>query len=154
MKYDNAKLVSGVSPLAAGAVYVDPQKTLNAKLQELTGGVIANGDQVQIGVVPAGMVLVPHLSLFQAPILDSNGAPTLTYKVGTDAVPDAVAAQKSGSTAQTLAGKDFTLTGVVGDPENDTPIYLTATAAAATLAAVGDIVFTPALRAWDTEVDG
>lgn len=154
MKYDNAKLVAAVTALAVGAIYLDPQVTLNAKLHELTGGAIANGDQVQIGIVPAGMVLVPHLSLLQLPILDSDANDTLTYKIGTEASTAAVAAQQGGGAAVTLSGEDLVLTGTVGDPDEDTPIYLTATAAAATLANTGDIRLSLALRAWRSDVDG
>ena len=42
---------------------------------------------------------------------------------------------------------------VIGDPEDDTPIYLTVTAANATQVAAGRIVFDVAMRAWRTETD-
>ncbi|MDN5925036.1 MAG: hypothetical protein L0H70_08565 [Xanthomonadales bacterium] len=145
-KYDNSTLAAAVTPFAAGAVYVDQQVTDVAGDDFPTS--IADGDLVQIGVVPANCVLVPHLCNIAVPILDTNGTATLKFTVGTAADTDVlVSSEKDAKAAVTLKPGDL-LPATVGDPENDTPIYLVATAAAATLATSGTITADLAVRAY------
>lgn len=151
-KFTRNNLVAAVTALAVGALYVDRQKT---KLSDATAfpAAAANGDQIQIGIVPAGMVLVPQHTLLQIPQLDTNGAPTGKYKIGTEASLAAVAAEQNGSAAVTLFGKDLVLTGTIGSLTDDVPLFLNVSAAIATQATAGTIVADLALRAFVPGVD-
>lgn len=146
-------LTPGVTATAAGAVYIDRQTTDLANTQEFPAAA-ANADQIQIGVVPAGHVLVPQLTLIQVPQIDTNGAATGKYKIGTATTLDAVVIEQNGSAAKTLFGKDLVLTGTVGSQTDDTPIYLNVSAAIATQAATGKIVADFAFRAYESSIDG
>lgn len=145
-------LRAALTPFASGALYLDRQLT---HLDDATQwpAAIASGDQIQIGVVPAGCVLVPQLSSFQIPKVDSNGAATGKYKLGTASAITAIAAEQNGNAAVSLFGEDLALTGVVGSPTDDTPIYLTASAAVATVSATGTLVADLVLRAWRDDTD-
>jgi hypothetical protein len=116
---------------------------------------LAISDKVQIGIVPAGCVLLPHLSLIRIPALDTNGSPTGSASIGTSASAANIKATTSVSAAQTLSGEDFLLTnGPIGSRTVDTPIYLTFTAAVATLQTTGTIYADLAIRCWDKTIDG
>lgn len=101
------------------------------------------GDTIQIGTVPAGEKLVSHLSRLDLPIFDTAGSPTATGTVGITGSAAAIAgSQTLSATAKILVGSGFALaTADVGDANVDTPVYLTFTGAAATLATTGKIVF-------------
>lgn len=151
-QFTRNNLVAAITAFAVGAVYTDTQITDLSQRTDFPAAA-ANGDQIQIGIIPAGHVLVPQLSLLQVPQLDSNGAATGKYKIGTADAIAAVAAEQNGSAAVSLFGEDFVLTGTVGSPTDDTPIFLSLSAAIATQAAAGKIVFQPAIRAWRTGID-
>src|SRR5574337_1116439 len=127
-------LRAAVTPFASGALYLDRQLT---HLDDATQwpAAIASGDQIQI------------------PEVDSAGAPTGKYKLGTAGTIAAIAAEQNGSAAVSLFGEELVLTGVVGSPTDDTPIYLTASAAVATISATGTLVADLVLRAWRDDTD-
>lgn len=152
-KYTRSNLVAAITAFAVGAVYVDQQVTDLAQSSDFPAAAL-NADQIQIGIIPAGHVLVPQLTLLQVPQLDTNVSATGKYKIGTDASVAAVAAEQNGGAAVTLFGKDLVLTGTVGSPTDDTPIYLTLSAAIATQAATGKIVANLAMRAYRQGIDG
>lgn len=111
---------------------------------------------ILLGYVPADCVMVRHLSRFEIPQLDSNGAPTGDFEIGTAADPDALVASAAAETAVVYFGEDIrtdTATGVIGSKTEDTPIYLRVVNAIATLG-TGTIVSDIAFRAWNTDVDG
>lgn len=100
------------------------------------------GDSIQIGTIPAGEKLLPHLSRLDLPAVDTNGTPTGTFTGGTASSAAALLASHAAQTAATIVGAGFALsTGEVGDANVDTPILLTMTAAVATVAATGKIGF-------------
>jgi hypothetical protein len=150
--YDNPKLGSRITPDANGALYIDRQITDLSDTAQVPAS-LDNGDLVQIGVVPAGTKLVPRLSTLQVPKLDTNGAATGKFKIGTSSTADALVAETSaGSSVSDLQTnfKDVE----IGSATDDTKIYLTLSAALATQATSGKIKFDLALRAWDSVVDG
>ena len=110
---------------------------------------IGVGDQIQVGVVPAGDILVPHLCRYDSAVVDSNGTPTGSASLGTIGTPAALKATTAVGATQLLTAEDFALAtaGTIGDPNADVPIYLTFTAAVATLAATGKITFVQITRA-------
>ena len=115
---------------------------------------IANNDLIQIGVVPAGNKLVPHLCLLQIPILDTNGSPTGDYTLGSANDPDALKGSAAAETAVNLSGEDFILgTADLGAQYDDVPIYLKAVNNFATLQVTGKIVFDVVTRPYDPGVD-
>lgn len=116
---------------------------------------LAQNDLIQIGLVPLGEKLVPHLCRIDVPQLDSNGAPTGDYAIGTLADDDALKGSAASETAVTLFGEDFALaTAAVGSASDDTPIYLKAVNASATLPVVGKIVFFAVSRPVRADLDG
>jgi hypothetical protein len=150
---NNAKLIAMVTAFAAGALYVDRQITDIADRSFIPAN-LASGDNIQIGVVPAGCVLVQQLSTIQVPVLDTSGAPTVKYKIGSVATVGALAAEKTpGAVVSKVATTDFIVGPVFGSPTDDTPIYLNLSAAIAAQATTGKIVADWALRAWDSQVD-
>lgn len=111
-------------------------------------------DLVQIGVVPAGQKLLPHLCCLQLPIIDTNGTATGQVQIGTAGNPTALKAAGAVNTAQVLSGEDFTVgTGAIGAKDVDVPIYLKVTTAVATVAATGAILFDVVTRPYDGAVD-
>lgn len=148
-QYNNPKMVGGITAEASGAVYVDRQVTQLADPVTFPHG-LQVGDQVQVGIIPAGHVMLPYLSVINFPKLDTNAAATGTYNLGTDTTPNLFGAAINAGQVKKAA-----LTGldVVGDPEEDTPIYITVTAAIATQVATGRIVLDVAMRAWRSETD-
>lgn len=115
---------------------------------------IAVSDLIQIGVVPAGCKLVPQLSRASIPILDTNGAPTGDYTIGSADDPDALKGSAAAETAVVLFGEDWTaVTGELGAKAEDVPVYITATAAAATAQVAGQIVADLVIRPFDSAVD-
>lgn len=139
---------------SAGQLVVNPFKfdVANTAYKPASLGI---GDAIQIGIVPAGCVLLPHLSLVRIPALDTNGSPTGSASIGTAASAANLKATTAVSAAQTLSGEDFLLVnGPIGSKTVDTPILLTFTAAVATLQTTGTIYADLAIRAWDANIDG
>lgn len=152
-QYNNALLKSMITPEASGAVYVDRQQQ-NLAFPNVVPAQLNIGDQFQIGVVPAGSVLIPWLCNLHFPAMDSNGSPTLAGSIGTANTPAALAAAAVFTAAKNVAGSSLlNPQQVIGDPEVDTPIYLTVTTAAATPAKTGLIWADLALRAWRDDTD-
>lgn len=115
---------------------------------------VNNGDLIQVGVVPAGCKLVPHLSRLSIPQLDTNAAPTGDYTVGSADDPDALKGSAAAETAVVLSGEDFTAgTSALGAKYVDVPIYVKAVADFATTAAAGKITADWVYRAFDSAVD-
>ena len=115
---------------------------------------VSVGDRIQIGVIPAGQVMVQHLSRLSIPALE-GATPLSDYTIGTEADPDALKGTAASETAVVLTGEDF-LVGAdpIGHPAEDTPIYITSiTANQTNVATTGKIVFEPALRAWRDDLD-
>lgn len=110
---------------------------------------------ILIGYVPTDCVMVRHLSRAEIPQLDSNGAPTGDYEIGTAADPDALKASAAAETAVVLSGEDWrtdTDTGVIGSQTEETPIYIRISNGIATLG-TGTIVFDLAYRAFNSRTD-
>lgn len=147
--YNNPKLLSRVTPTANGALYIDRQVT-DISDPAAFPAALANADLVQIGVVPAGTKLVPHLCRLSLPDLDTGS--TGNASVGTAASGASLIAAGSIQAAAVKSQSDFKAV-EIGSPTDDTPLYLAATAASTT-PATGQIVFDLALRAWDTAIDG
>lgn len=151
-KYLQVALVAAITPFANGTLYIDRQVTDLAD-RTVFPAAVANADQIQIGVVPAGCVLVPHLTAIRVPKLDANGAPTGKFKIGTESTLDAIATEQNGGAIVTLTAEDLVLFGpTIGSPTEDTPIFLNASAAVATLG-TGKVILDLALRAWNDVVD-
>lgn len=113
------------------------------------------GDLLQIGVVPAGEVLVPQLCNLRVPIMDTNGSPTGSFQLGTLAVANALLGTTLVNAVGSSFGEDFTLTtGPIGADNADTPIYMKWIAVVATLAVTGKLVFEQVTRPFSTPVDG
>lgn len=148
-QYNNPKMAPGITAEASGAVYIDRQVTQLADPVSFPHG-LQIGDQVQVGIIPAGHVMLPYLSVINIPKIDTNAAATGTYNLGTDATPNLFGAALNAGQVKKAA-----LTGldVVGDQEVDTPIYITVTAALATQVTTGRIVLDIAMRAWRSETD-
>lgn len=153
---NNTKLRARSTPAGAGQLYIDRQVT---NLDALLTANPASGDNIQIGVVPAGCKLVPHLCLLQVPVLDTNAASTVKYKIGSVATVGALAAEVTpgNNATSTVASASF-LVGAAGfgSATDDTPIYLNLSAAVATQPAAGargKVLFDVALRAWDSVID-
>jgi hypothetical protein len=112
---------------------------------------VVTGALIQIGVVPAGNKLVPHLSRIAIPALDTNGAPTGDYTVGSADDPDALKAAAAAETAVVLSGEDFTVvTSELGALAEDVPVYITATGDFATVAATGKVFADLVIRPFDS----
>lgn len=150
--YAIPKQRSGVTATAAGALYVDPQ-SVDIADASLALGALAVNDTIQIGVVPAGHVLVPHLSTLSVPVLDSNGTATGKVSIGTTA--DAASLLAATSVGSAISkGVGTLLAGAVGSATEDVPILATVTAAMATQATAGTITGQWVLRAYDPAIDG
>lgn len=108
-----------------------------------------------IGVVPPDCVLVPHLSRLSLPVLDTNGAPTGDYEVGTLADTDALLATRAAETAAAVTfGEDWLVpTSPIGAPGVSTDIVIRVSNAIATLG-TGTIVLDAVFRAWNPIIDG
>ena len=150
--YNNPKLNSRITPTANGALYIDRQITDISDPVQFPAAA-ANGDLIQIGVVPAGTKLVEHLCRLQVPKLDTNVSPTVKFKIGTATTADALVSEATQTAAINDLQPQFKAV-EIGSATDDTPIYLTLSAAIATQAASGLIKFDVALRAYDSEVDG
>lgn len=108
-----------------------------------------------IGYVPADCKMIRHLSRLEVPQLDSNGAPTGDFEIGTAADPDALLASAAAETAVVVFGEDWrtdAATASIGSQTEDTPIYLRVSNVIATLG-TGTIVFDVAYRAWNSQID-
>jgi len=139
-----------------------PEESGGIALQKLTydmagayASAIAIGDKIQIGLVPKGHKLVPHLCRLDMIIIDSNVSPTGDYSIGDDTTPAALKASTASETAAaTISGEDWALaTAEIGSDVNDTPIYILAIAASATTPTTGKINFWQVIRAFDHNID-
>lgn len=101
------------------------------------------GDKLQIGLVPKGERLVPHLCRADMLKLDTHVSPTGDYSIGTSATTDALKASTAAETAAaTLFGEDWALsTAEVGSDTDDTPIYIVIINDIATVPSTGKIKF-------------
>lgn len=139
------------TPQQAGELVVQPCKFDFAA--SYTTDTLALNDQVLVGVVPAGAVLVQHLSRISLPAFETDGSPTGDYTVGTDADPDALIGTGAAETARVLSGEDFTAGNVVGDRFNDTPIYAKFSEAVTAVTTTGVITADLVFRAWQEGID-
>ena len=115
---------------------------------------INNADLIQVGVVPAGCKLVPHLSRLSVPVIDSNGVPTGDYSVGSATAPGALKGTAASETAVTLSGEDFDLVnGALGAKSVDVPIYVKALADSATTPTTGSFVADWVIRPYESGID-
>lgn len=146
--YANARLRPRITPMASGAVYIDRQKTDLA-----TAPALSDGDSLQIGIVPAGCKLLPRKCSLWLPQLDTNGSATGKYKIGTATTADSITDEANASAAVDDEQPNFK-DAEIGSPDVDTPLYITLSAALATQATSGSIVFDLAMRAYDSGVDG
>lgn len=112
------------------------------------------GDRIQIGVVPAGQVLIPHLTRASIPALE-GATPASDYTIGTAAAPAALKGSAASETPVVLFGEDWLVPAAsIGSPDQDTPIYITfITADMVNEATTGQIVFEPVTRAWRDDLD-
>jgi len=113
------------------------------------------GDKLQIGLVPRGHKLVPHLCRLDMLAIDS-GSPTSDYTIGDDTTTNALKTSTAGETAAaTLFGEDFALaTAEIGSNLVDTPIYIYVTTAdSATPPTTGKINFWQVIRPFDSNFD-
>lgn len=150
--YANPKQRAGITAEAAGALYLDKQ-SVGLSDPALNLDALAAGDAIQIGVVPAGHVLVPKLSTLDLPVLDTGASGTGEFSVGTSDDPDGLAPAAAG-TAAVAKGVGDLAGAAIGSPLNDVPILLTCTSACTTQATTGEITGDWVLRAWDARVDG
>jgi len=140
------------TPEAAGQTAVNPS-VFDFGNAGYRPAALAVNDKIEVGIVPAGFVLVPQLSLLIIPALDSDGTPVGSASLGTAADPDALAASAVG--ARTLFGEDFTLnTGPIGSQTEATPIYLHFTVASDAVPTTGKIRADWVIRPWEAVVDG
>lgn len=118
-------------------------------------GAGADESLLVIGHVPVDCKLVEHLSRLYLPVLDSNGAPTGDYEVGTIADTDALLATRAAETAAAVTfGEDWIRqTTPIGSQEDKTDIVIRVSNAIATLG-TGTIIFEPCFRAWNPITDG
>lgn len=150
---NNSHLVSGVTPDESGDLLLDRQIT-NLADRSFIPAALAIGDNIQIGVVPAGAVLVPQLSNIMLPPLDTNATPTVKYKIGSVSTVASLAVEKTPLAVKSeVRAADFLLGTVFGSPTADTPIYLNLSAAIATQATTGKIVADWVFRNWDDRLD-
>lgn len=157
--YNNSKLRARATPAGAGQLYIDRQIT-NLDATGFLTSAPASGDNIQIGVVPAGCKLVPQLCTIQVPVLDAHAsASTVKYKIGSVATVGALAAEVTpGNNLATIVAASAFIVGAAGfgSPTDDTPIFLNLSAAVATQPAAGargKVLFDLALRAWDSVID-
>ncbi|HET6631509.1 MAG TPA: hypothetical protein VFG73_02220 [Rhodanobacteraceae bacterium] len=150
-KYSNPALRAAITAAASGALYIDKQ-TFNLAA-DYGPAALANGDVLSFAVVPAGHVLVPHLSTVSIPQLDSNGAATATYTLGTADDADVLKGAQDGGAAVALGAGEL-LDVTVGSPDEDVPLLLTLTAPAATANVSGAIVANLVFRAYNADIDG
>lgn len=140
-------------PASAGVVVVN-RSVFDFSDTSYAPASIASADLIQIGVVPAGCKLIPHLCRISVPTLDSNGSPTGDYTLGSSVDPDALKGSAAAETAVVLSGEDFTATtSELGAKAADVKVYLKAVAAVATAAVTGSIIADLAIRAYDSQVD-
>ena len=147
----------GPIPSAVGVLVHDRQVfDLAATAGYRPAAAPAINDLIQIFEVPAGCALVPHLSRIAIPVIDSNGTPTGQASIGTAAVPAALRATGTvGTAVQVQSGEDLLEpAAVIGHPDLPTPVYLKFTAAVATLATTGKVVFDGVIRAYRSDIDG
>jgi hypothetical protein len=113
-------------------------------------GASADESLIEIGRVPADQVLVPHLCRLSLPVLDSNGAPTGDYEVGTAADTDVLLASRAAETAAAVIfGEDWLVPAAeIGSQTEDTPIYIRVSSVIATLG-TGSIVFEQVTRPYN-----
>lgn len=156
--YNNPSMVAGITPEAAGAIYVDRQVTDLANAAVVPAA-LAVGDLLQIGVIPAGAVLVPELSTLRLPQIDTGGSGTGAASIGVAGSNAAIAAAQSVTAAKDIRGSGLSFSALpgasvaFGDPDDDTPIYLVLTGALVTQAKTGKVVCDFAFRAYVQNLD-
>jgi hypothetical protein len=118
-------------------------------------GAIAQNDKLQIGLVPKGHKLVPHLCRLDMLAIDTNGSPTGDYSIGDDTTTTALKGSTASETAAaTYSGEDWALsTAEIGSNTADTPIYIYAINASATTPSTGKINFWQVIRPFDSNID-
>jgi len=137
----------------AGSVVVNPFKFDFANTGYAPTALAAT-TLIQIGIVPAGCKLIPHLCRISVPVLDSNGAPTGDYSIGSATTPTALKASAASETAVVLSGEDFTAdTSELGSRTVDVPVYITIINVSATAPVTGVIEADLAIRAFDATID-
>ena len=158
-QYLNPHMVAAITPNTRGALYADRQVT-NLADPIAVPAALAAGDQLQIGVIPAGSTLVPELSTLHLAIFDTNAAPTGQASIGTAASTAILAgAQVLSGTVKDLRGSALGFSALpgagvpLGSPDTDIPIFLTFTAAVATKAATGQVVCDFVFRAFEPNLD-
>ena len=151
--YKNPAVDQGqATPLQAGEL------VLNRFEFDLAGAYapsdLNNGDLIQIGVVPAGCKLVPHLCRISVPQLDSDGSPTGDWTLGSTDDPDALKGSSAAETAVVLSGEDFTAdTSDLGAESADVKVYLKVVADVATVPSTGVIAADLVVRAFNDRTD-
>lgn len=140
-------------PREAGAVSIVNSK-FDFSIAAQRPATLVSTDKVQIGVVPAGCVMVQHLSRIVTPAFDTNGAPTGDFSIGTADAPTALKAAGAAETPLVLTGEDLLASTVIGARDVDTPIYAVFTANVATVTTTGVIVANLAIRPFDGGFDG
>lgn len=137
---------------SAGVLVCNPSKFVLGASYAPTD--INNGDLIQIGIVPAGCKLVPHLCRISVPQLDSNGAPTGDYSIGSATTAGALKGTAASETAVVLSGEDFVAdTSELGARNVDVPVYIKALADSATTPTTGTIEADLVIRAYDATID-
>lgn len=114
---------------------------------------LAQNDRIAIGVVPAGEKLVPHLCQIVMPVIDSNGAPTGDWRIGTTATDNALTGNNAAETAVRLSGEDLS-DADIGSKTEPTIIWVKFVNAVATVAPTGVIKAHLVSRPWNSQADG
>ena len=111
-------------------------------------------DKIHFATIPAGEVLVQHLSSISLPAIDTHGTPTGDYSIGTADDEDALKGTAASETAVVLTGEDILVSGVIGSPNAPVLLYIHALAAHATVSTTGKIVSNLVTRPYDATIDG
>lgn len=154
-QYLNPHLVASITPNTRGALYADRQVTQLNDPIAVPAALVA-GDQLQIGVIPAGSTLVPEHCTLHLPIFDTNATPTGQATIGTAAgTADLAGAQVLSGTVKDIRGSALNFSALpggappLGSPDTDIPIFLTFTGSVATKAATGQVVCDFVFRAFE-----
>lgn len=138
-----------VTPSVAG-VTVCNRSRFDFAVASYRPAAITTADRILIGIVPAGTVLVNHLSRISLPQLSTG---TGNYSVGTAASGASLAAAAASNAARVLSGETI-LQATIGSREVDTPIYAFPTVNSQAVPTTGAIVADLVVRAYDTAIDG
>lgn len=152
---DSKKFLGKIpTPDGAGVLCERRFKTSLADRTNLPSGTnpIVTTDSLQIGVVPAGFVLVNRLCDIRVPVLDVAAGGD--YSIGTLDDPDALAPAAAAETARSLFGEDFDKTTIIGSATDDVAIIIKPTTNFTALDAVGTIVADLVYRPYEASIDG